>query len=363
MPMRLGLQTRLLISHLLVMLTGLISFLIISNAASQHLFSGHLADLEDAGLIIRSTRLVLFAGFQAAWHGSSLIAMCVGTLAATGLSYWIAQRITQPLNQMERIARQFAAGQFDEQVPPSSIPELDRLGNSFNRLAVSLEDVEMRRRELIGEVTHELRTPLTIVRGYLEAFANQQIAPTPKIYTLMVRETKRLERLVNHLQELSKAEAGHLTLNLQPIALPTLLGNLMQQFSTQVLEDELVLQMDCPPNLPPVLADYDRLEQILVNLIGNALRHTRRGSITLQAWEDAHQVWVAVQDTGTGIAPDELPHVFERFWRSRQNRQDAKGTGIGLAITKRLVELQGGQIEVESQLGQGSTFRFSLPIA
>ncbi|MBE9180711.1 HAMP domain-containing histidine kinase [Oculatella sp. LEGE 06141] len=369
---RIGLQPRLFISHLLVMITGLMSFLVISNAASRHLFSGHLEELEDAGLIIRSTRLALFDGFQAAWHGSSLLAICVGTLAAAGLSYWIAQRITQPLNQMERIARQFAAGRFNEQVPTNTIPELARLGNSFNRMAVSLEDVEMRRRELVGEVTHELRTPLTIIRGYLEEFANQRMEPTLETYDLMVRETRRLERLVNHLQELSKVEAGHLTLNLQPINVLSLFDLLIQQFSGQVLDDGPVLQMDCSKTLPPVLADRDRLEQILINLVGNAIRHTPHGSITLSAREDSNHIWIAVKDTGSGIAADELPHVFERFWRSRSISSDesqssrdryARGTGIGLAITKRLVELQGGHIDVESQLGKGSTFRFSLPIA
>jgi len=131
------------------------------------------------------------------------------------------------------------------------------------------------------------------------------------------------------------------------------------------------LQLDCPEKLPQVLADSDRLEQVLVNLLGNAIRHTQTGAITVRVWVERDgrkgiisRLWIAVTDTGMGIAPEDLPHVFERFWRAEKSRNPhTGGTGIGLAISKRLVELQGGEIEVESQLGVGSTFRFYLPLA
>jgi len=124
------------------------------------------------------------------------------------------------------------------------------------------------------------------------------------------------------------------------------------------------LLLDLPPDLPPVLADPERVEQILINLLGNALQYTSEGSITVRTWDESDQVWIAVTDTGKGIAPEELPHVFERFWRSDRSRdRHSGGTGIGLAISRRLVELQGGSIDVESQFNQGSTFRFSLPLA
>lgn len=361
--MRIRLRSRLFFSHLIVMLVGLVSFLVISQSASHHLFSGHLDQLEGLGFAIRETRNVLLEGFEAAWSQSTLWAVVVGTLASASLSYWVAQRIVRPLAQLERMARQFAAGQLHERVPSSEIPEVAQLSASFNRLATSLEDVESRRRELIGDLTHELRTPLTIVRGYLEEAVNQQIAPSLETCELLVRETKRLERLVNDLQELSKAESGHLMLDLQPLELPSLLHSLSRRFSSQLLED-VTMQVTCPAHLPLALADRDRAEQILVNLMGNAVRHTQQGSITLRAWSDTDWVWVAVQDTGSGMAPEELPHVFERFWRSQSTRTTyQKGTGIGLAITKRLVELQGGEIQVKSQMGKGTTFWFSLPMA
>ncbi len=166
------------------------------------------------------------------------------------------------------------------------------------------------------------------------------------------------------MQELSKAEAGYLPIKLKPVNLLPLFKSLVQRFADQLMEDGPVLQLDCPPQLPLVLADIDRVEQVLVNLLGNAVRYTEAGSITLRAWTEPGKLWIAVIDTGSGISPEDLPHIFERFFRADKSRaRHSGGTGIGLAITRRLVELQGGQIEVESKLGKGSIFRFFLPLA
>ena len=169
---------------------------------------------------------------------------------------------------------------------------------------------------------------------------------------------------MNDLQELSKAETGYLTVDVQPLDVYPLLESLVERFSEQLLEDGPVLKLDCPDRLPLVLADRDRTEQILINLIGNAMQYTPSGSIVVRAWRGTDRLWLAIVDTGIGIAPQDLPHVFERFWRAEPSRsRNSGGTGIGLAITRRLVELQGGEIQVRSQLKQGSEFRFYLPLA
>lgn len=360
----LPLASRLFVSHLVVMIVGLISLVIISKFSSPRFFVLHLERLENRGLNIINIRTDLVQGFEIAWRRSTLWSVLVGGSAAGGLSYWVSQRIMQRLTEMEQITQQFAAGHLEARLPLSDIPELNRLGTSFNRMADSIEGVETRRRELIGDMTHELRTPLTVVRGYLEELADGSIAPSPDVYRRLVRETRRLERLVNDLQELSKAEAGYLAINIQQVDLSSLLQSLVDKFSDQLMEDGPVIRSELPVQLPLVLADIDRTEQILVNLLGNAVRYTATGSITLRAWTEANRVWIAVIDTGIGIAPQDLPHVFERFWRADQSRdRHSGGTGIGLTITKRLVELQSGQIEVESELGKGSTFRFCLPSA
>ncbi len=361
---RIGLRSRLFLSHLLVMMVAVSSLVIIGKVSSPRFFVITLEQLEGRGFLLRYARTQLLRGFETAWYRGTFWSVIVSATVAGGLSYWVSKRIMQRLTEIEQITQKLAAGQLDQRLPKSDIPELNRLVASFNRMAASLEGVEQRRRELIGDLTHELRTPLTVVRGYLEELADGRIEPSPEIYLRLARETKRLERLVNDLQELSKAEAGYLAINLQPVNLRPLLESLVQKFADQILEDGPVLRLECPPQLPPVLADVDRTEQVLVNLLGNAIRYTLSGSITVRAWTEPSKLWIAVVDTGIGIAPEDLLHVFERFWRADRSRaRHSGGTGIGLAISRRLVELQGGQISVESQLGKGSTFRFFLPLA
>ncbi|MCC5666838.1 HAMP domain-containing histidine kinase [Nostoc sp. CHAB 5784] len=362
--MKMGLRERLFLSHLVVMLVGVASLVSISKISSPRLFVLHLERLENRGFDLINIRTELVTGFELAWQRSTIWSVLVGTTAAGGLSYWVSRRIMRRLTEMEQITQKFAAGQMDARLPISDIAELNGLGASFNRMAASLEGVEARRREVIGDMTHELRTPLTVVRGYLEELADGEIEASPEIYRRLAKETRRLERLVNDLQELSKAEAGYLPINIQRVNLHPLLESLVVKFTDQLLEDGPVLVLECPSVLPPVLADIDRTEQVLVNLLGNAVRYTNEGSITIRAGTEGSQLWIAVIDTGIGIPPENLPHVFERFWRADQSRdRHSGGTGIGLTISRRLIELQGGQIQVESELGVGSTFRFFLPLA
>jgi len=362
--MKMGLRTRLFFSHLVVMVVGVFSLAIVSRVSSPRFFVYHLEHLEDQGFDLVDVRTELVAGFETAWRRSTFWSVLVGATAAGGLSYWVSRRIVQRLSEMEQITQKFAAGELHARLPSSEIPELNRLGASFNQMAASLEGVEARRRELIGDMTHELRTPLTVVRGYLEELGDGSIEASGEIYQRLIKETKRLERLVNDLQELSKAEAGYLPISLQRVNLRPLLESLVEKFSDQLLEDGPVIHLQCPSPLPYALADIDRTEQILVNLLSNAVRYTTDGSITLRVWVESQKLWIAVIDTGIGIAASDLPQVFERFWRADQSRtRNSGGSGIGLAISRRLVELQGGQMEVESELGVGSTFRFFLSLA
>ncbi|MDB9495130.1 HAMP domain-containing sensor histidine kinase [Spirulina major CS-329] len=362
---RFRLSTRLLLSHLLVMVVGLGTFTLIAKFSSPRFFVLRLEQLEQRGLVtVRSARTYLIDGFESAWNSSSLWSVIIGGTTAGGLSLWLSQRITQPLGTMATITQKFASGQLQERMPTTEIPELNELAQSFNRMANSLEGVEKRRRELIGDLTHELRTPLTVMRGYLEELSDGGLEPSPELYLRLVRETKRLERLTHDLQELSKAEAGYLPIQLQRVELLPLLRGMVERFQDQLIDDNPRLRLDCPTDLPMVWADFDRTEQVVMNLVGNALRYTEAGEITLKAWGADKCVWVAVIDTGVGIAEADLPYVFERFWRADRSRSlHSGGTGIGLAITRRLVELQNGQIEVESELDRGSTFKFCLPVA
>ena len=359
-----GLRQRLLISQLTVMAVTVVALAVVSRLYTPRYFVVTLEKMERQG--IRFQKVVqgrLVDGFTETWARGMSWSVFLGGSTAGALSYWLSRRIAKPLLSMEKITRQFAAGDLSARVPPLDIPEFDHLGRSFNRMADDLEGVESRRRELVGDLTHELRTPLTIVKGYLEGLADGTIEPSEETYGRLVRETERLQRLVNDLQELSKLEAGYLPVEAKEVAIAPLVDQICDRFSDQLIaSDDLTLTRSLPDSLPAVWGDPARIEQVLVNLLSNALRHTEKGEVTVRAYTENDSVWVAIADTGSGISEADLPHVFERFWRVDRSRDRASGgSGIGLAVSRRLVELQGGQIEASSVLGEGSVFRFSLP--
>ncbi len=361
---KLDLHSRLFLSHILVMVVGLMTLIGIGKVSSPRFFIVYLERIEDERYTIRQVRTQLVRGFESAWMRGAFWSLAIGASAAGGLSYWMSRRIVRPLIHMEEITQKLAAGQLDERVPLSEIPELNQLALSFNRMASDLEGVEQRRRDLVSDLTHELRTPLTVLEGYLEGLADTTITPSEEVYYLLAKETKRIRRLVDDLQDLSKMEAGYLPIEAKPLDVQPILDELVKRFSEQLCDAvTLTVAKDAMP-LPKVLADPARLEQILVNLIGNAIRYTPEGCITIRSWVNGTYGCLAVEDTGVGIEEADLPHIFERFWRADRSRdRHSGGTGIGLAISKRLVELQGGHIQVESHAGKGSTFWFCLPLA
>lgn len=359
------LRTRLFISHLIVMAVAIVALAGVSRLSTPRYFVITLERLEGRGIRIQQMRGQILESFADAWARGMVWSVLLGVGAAGGISYLLSRRIIRPLTRMEQITQRFAAGDWAARVPPSEIPELHQLGHSFNRMASELERVEQQRRELVSDLSHELRTPLTIVRGYLEALSDEKLPAASATYERLIRETQRLQRLVEDLQELSKLESGYLPIQRQTVDILPMVQRVTQHFHDQQIESENPqIVVDISPNLPPVDADPVRTEQILVNLLGNALQYTDSGKITVRAWTQDERVWLAVQDTGIGIAAEDLSHVFERFWRADRSRsRGSGGTGIGLAICKRLVELQGGEITVSSQLHHGSTFQFWLPKA
>ncbi|XGB42444.1 MAG: HAMP domain-containing histidine kinase [Nodosilinea sp. LVE1205-7] len=367
---KLNLRSRLLVSHLAVMALGILTLASVGRFYSPRLFVIHLQGYDD-GILSVELRTQLLRGFEIAWSRGMVWAILVGSGAAGGLSYLVSRRIVRPLDQMVEVTRQFASGHLQKRMPASEILEIQRLANSFNRMAADLEGVEKRRRELIGDLTHELRTPLTILYGYLEGLADGTIAPEAELYDRLASETRRLQQLVNDLQELSKLETGYLPIQAESLDLIPLMARIVQNFNDQpaIAEmspspDPVTVKLHHPVYLPQVCADSSRVKQIMINLIGNALRYTDRGCITVDLWSQGSRVYVRVTDTGIGIAPEDLPYVFERFWRADRSRnRKSGGTGLGLTICHRLVQVQGGEITVKSKLNQGSEFTFWLPQA
>jgi signal transduction histidine kinase len=233
-------------------------------------------------------------------------------------------------------------------------------------MAAALEGAEQRRVALIGDVAHELRTPLATIEGYAEGLLDGVVAPTAETWAVIHDEAARLRRLVADLQELSRAEAHQLPLQPVPTSPTALAEQAVARLAAQFTDKGVSLINAVPPDLPPVQADPDRVLQVIINLLGNALRYTPAGgTVRLSAERQGAVVVLTVADTGLGIAPDHLPHLFERFYRvDKAHSRALGGSGIGLTIAQAIVEAHGGQIAAASPgLGQGATFSFTLPIA
>jgi len=246
------------------------------------------------------------------------------------------------------------------------LDELAQLALHFNQMADRLERTESIRRQLIGDVAHELRTPLTAIKGSMEGLIDGVLPADAETFQQVYREADRLQRLVADLQELSRVEAGAYSLNLRPVSVGRLIEAFVARFGRQFAEKGVALETDLPAGLPSVMADEDRIGQVLLNLAGNALQYTPAGGkVRVAAHRQDNEVHIAVTDTGIGIAAEHLPHLFTRFYRVDKSRSRAGGgSGIGLTISRHLIEAHGGRIWAASPgPGQGSTFTFTLPIA
>jgi histidine kinase len=290
-------------------------------------------------------------------------------VAAIGLSIWLTRQVVSPVREMMGVSRQIAEGRYDMRVTnigdAGSADELTRLALSFNQMAAQLEQTENLRRELIADVSHELRTPLTAIKGYSEGLMDGVLPAGDETYRQIHKEAERMQRLVADLQELSRVEAEGFAVQVHPFSLARLEEPLRKMVGRQFEEKNVALEFQIPASLPAVMADEDRLSQILLNLLNNALQYTMPGGrVRVSASHSDGQAYIFVSDNGVGIAPEHLPRIFDRFYRVDKSRsREAGGSGIGLTIAKRLVEAHRGSILAKSEgLGKGSTFSFTLPI-
>lgn len=281
----------------------------------------------------------------------------------------IARGISAPLSHLEQAVRHFSQGKFDQRVQTSGTEEVASVGRAFNDMAETIQHARDVQKNMIADVAHELRTPLSVVRGNLQAIL-EDVYPLEKAEIATIYdETLVLNRLVNDLHQLAQAEAGQLKLNMQSTDIAALVKRSSVLFRDIAADKEVTLNIHQIDDTPLVMADPARVQQVLHNLLSNAVRHTPQGGtidvdIVYDETSRPHPtVKVSVRDSGGGISPDHLPHVFERFWRADTSRsRDQGGTGLGLAIAKQLVEAQGGHIGVESTVGTGSLFWFMLPV-
>jgi signal transduction histidine kinase len=318
--------------------------------------------IESGGIIaaIRAT-----ASFVRTVWWQLLIAGAIAAFIALGLARVLARGLTQPLRDMAQAASRLSRGDYRQPVEVRSRDEVGQLAEAFNRMAGELEGVERLRRDLVANVSHELKTPIAAIRARLENLLDGIEQPNPALLASMVQQSERLSRLVDQLLDLSKFESGDVPLNLEPVLLPALVDRVGAEVGAARSDRSVELRNEIPVAFPAVLADRERLHQVLFNLLDNAYRFSPEGSIvSVYATRNGDAGEVVVEDRGPGIAREHLPLIFERFYRvdPSRSREDG-GTGIGLAIARSVVEAHGGRIWAESAVGQGSRFVFRIPLA
>lgn len=294
----------------------------------------------------------------------------VALIAALLIGFFVFRGITRPVEQLTHAAQSLAKGDLSTRVEVDSHPtrlgndELSDLGTAFNVMADHLQQSERLRRDMTADLAHELRTPLAVMRGNLEAMVDGVYPLDAEHIKPALDQVNLLARLIEDLRTLAMAEAGQLRLVKRPTDLSALISNTLTSFEAPASSQQITLRSDIASDLLSIEIDPDRIQQTLAILISNALRHTpASGTITVKAHHDTDRVLIEVTDSGAGIPPEDLPHVFERFYRADKSRsRESGGSGLGLAIAKSIVEAHGGSIGVTSEVGQGTTMTIKLPI-
>jgi len=291
------------------------------------------------------------------WGG--LIAVAIAVL----VTFLLSRRTLAPVKALAAAAQRLGQGDFSQRVSVEDRSEMGQLARSFNLMAGELEQAEQMKRNMVADVAHELRTPLSNIRGYLEAVRDGVVKADTDTIRSIDEEAALLSRLVDDLQELSLAEAGELKLVCEAEDVSRLIMQSVAAERSRATAKGLSLSVEMPHGLPAVSIDSQRISQVLRNLLDNAVAHTAEGSITVVVRQQDNWVEISVADTGEGIPEEDLPNIFERFYRVDKSRTRATGgSGLGLTIAKYLVEAHGGIIEARSEKGKGSRFSFTVPV-
>ncbi len=299
--------------------------------------------------------------------GAAALSAVVTGVIALVVGGVLARTLTRPVRELTDATQAMASGELQQQVTVRSDDEIGQLANSFNQMSSDLVRASHLRKQMTADLAHDLRTPLAILRGYLEGLKEGRIHGTPALYELLFEEVEHLQRMIDDLRVLSLADAGELSLNRRLVDPAALLERAGLAHMGAAEEQGIEMRIETPAGLPSISVDTDRMAQVFNNLVANALRHTHQGEIVLAAEGNAQAVQLSVRDTGSGIAPDDLPFVFDRFYRGDKARRrsdwsNGDSSGLGLAIAKAIVEAHGGSLTAASTLGQGSRFTVTFPI-
>ncbi|MBI2832166.1 MAG: HAMP domain-containing protein [Chloroflexi bacterium] len=296
----------------------------------------------------------------------------IAAAAALLLGIFLTRHITSPIRALSKGASHIAKGDLGYRVNVNTRDEIGDLAQSFNAMSASLDKGEQSRRRLVADIAHELRTPLTVIDGTVSGIMDGVFKPDAEHLGAIKEQTALLTRLIGDLRDLSLAESGQMKLELAPTDMVDLVRRKLSQAEVAAREKSIELKLNALPNVPEVNVDSIRMEQVISNLLANAVRHTPDGgsitaSLAAVSCDSARHVKpslvISIADTGEGIPPEHLPHVFERFYRVQDSRSRSDGgAGLGLAIVKQMVEAHGGRAWAESEVGKGSTFYIQIPM-
>ncbi|MBE2199136.1 MAG: HAMP domain-containing protein, partial [Anaerolinea sp.] len=368
------------ISYVIIIIVGVVSLAVTAELHTPTAINRHMAEMAPMMGSSMGMMTDLTENFTQAINEVLFVAASLAFVTAVLVSTFITRRIIKPVQEMKAASQRIANGRYDERVQVTGEDELAELGRSFNRMAHELAQTEERRRQLIGDVAHELRTPLSSIKSVMEGLQDGVLRPEPETFASVEQEANRLQRLVRDLEELSRAEAGQIQLEKEPINPADLVETAVSRLRPQFADKQVSLNTDTPPDLPAITVDPARMTQVLLNLLGNALQYTPSdGRVTVQCSVISNQLstksehclpntdhclLIIVTDTGIGLTADQLPHIFERFYRVDKSRSRAGGgSGIGLTISKHLVKAHNGRLTATSPgPNQGSTFTIVLPV-
>ena len=283
------------------------------------------------------------------------------------LTFWLASSIASPVEALTVDAQRLARGDLSHRVHVKGTEEINQLGQTLNHMTERLQRLEGLRRQYVSDVSHELRTPLASIRGMAEtliAHGESDPALRDRYLPRIVAQTDRLARLASQLLDLAQIESGNLVSFFAPTSVPGVIEEAVHTCNERASAGAVELLIELPDDLPEIVADHDRLVQVFLNLIDNAIRYTPRGGfVRVQAYQSEHWISAVVEDSGSGIPAEHVPHLFERFYRvDRARTLKSGGTGLGLAIVEQIVAAHGGTIGVTSEVGKGTRFEIRLPL-
>jgi signal transduction histidine kinase len=322
--------------------------------ASYVLFQNHLTNLHQNSEDFSQMKYLFVL--------SSIISITI-----TGLfTYYLSKRMTAPLREMNRVALHIARGQFDQRIKIKSCDELGHLGETFNYMAQELAGVDQMRKDFVANVSHDLRSPLTSIHGFVRAFLDDTIPDERKhhYYTIMDEQTERTIKLVNDLLDMAQIEAGQLDIRPVIFNLSERVRQVIARMESEFLKKQINVEWiyDETQDIH-VFAEPDRIDQVIVNLIQNAVQFSSTGSSIEVILKKEEQAVVSIRDYGSGISQKEIESIWERFYKADKARTKKAGTGLGLSIVEHILDLHQTDIQVESDVGRGTTFTFTFPIA